>query len=133
MKSMRGNINWDAIGVTATLACAIHCAVLPLLLTSLPLFGINIISNLTFELFMIGLAFVIGGYSLYHGVLKHHHKWLPLIIFTGGAAMLILKQVFHSHEYYFLLPAVLMIVSAHLLNYRYCREAKHCHASDCNH
>ena len=130
---MRGNINWDAIGVTTTLACAIHCAVLPLLLTSLPLFGVNIINNLAIELLMIGLAFVIGGYSLYHGVLKHHHKWLPVIIFTGGAALLIFKQVFHSYEYYFLLPAVLMIVSAHLLNYWYCREARHCHASDCNH
>jgi len=130
---MRININWDAIGITTTIACAIHCAVLPLLLTSLPLFGINIVNNLAFEVFMIALAFVIGGYSLYHGVLRHHHKWMPLLIFFSGAVLLIFKQVYHTYEYYFLLPAVLMIVSAHLLNYRYCREAKHCHASDCNH
>ena len=130
---MRVNINWDAIGITTTVACAIHCAVLPLLLTSLPLFGINIVNNLAFEVFMIALAFVIGGYSLYHGVLRHHHKWMPLLIFFSGAILLILKQDYHAYEYYFLLPAVLMIVSAHLLNYRYCREAKHCHATDCNH
>ena len=130
---MRVNINWDAIGITTTVACAIHCAVLPLLLTSLPLFGINIVNNLAFEVFMIALAFVIGGYSLYHGVLRHHHKWMPLLIFFSGAILLILKQVYHAYAYYFLLPAVLMIVSAHLLNYRYCREAKHCHATDCNH
>ena len=130
---MRVNINWDAIGITTTIACAIHCAVLPLLLTSLPLFGINIVNNLAFEVFMIALAFVIGGYSLYHGVLRHHHKWMPLLIFFTGAVLLILKQVYHVYEYYFLLPAVLMIVSAHLLNYRYCRDAKNCHASDCNH
>ncbi|MBA2501136.1 MAG: MerC domain-containing protein [Chitinophagaceae bacterium] len=130
---MRTKLNWDSIGITATLACAIHCAVLPLFLTSLPLFGINIVNNLGFEMFMIGLAYIIGGYSLYHGVLKHHHKWLPLLIFSVGAVLLILKQVFHNYEYYYLLPAVLMIVSAHLLNYKFCREAKHCHASDCNH
>ncbi len=38
-------INWDAWGVATSLACAIHCAVLPLLLSSLPVFGINIIEN----------------------------------------------------------------------------------------
>ena len=33
---MRLKINWDALGIATSLACAIHCAVLPLLLTSLP-------------------------------------------------------------------------------------------------
>ena len=42
-------INYDALGITASLACAIHCAVLPLLMTSLPVFGINIINNYFFE------------------------------------------------------------------------------------
>jgi hypothetical protein len=130
---MRFNINWDAVGITATIACAIHCAVIPLLLTSLPLFGINIINNSTFELIMILLAFAIGFYSLYHGVLKHHHKWHPLMIFSAGILLLILKQVFHQYDYIFLLPAVLLIISAHMLNYRYCRQARHCHANDCNH
>jgi hypothetical protein len=54
---MNFKINWDALGITASLACAIHCAVLPLMLTSLPLFGINIIHNAIFEYSMIGLAF----------------------------------------------------------------------------
>jgi hypothetical protein len=62
-----GRINWDALGIGASLACAIHCAVLPLVLTSLPLFGINIIHNNFFEYFMIGLASVVGTYALWHG------------------------------------------------------------------
>jgi len=33
---MNWKVNWDALGVGASLACAIHCAVLPLILTSLP-------------------------------------------------------------------------------------------------
>ncbi|MFK9892529.1 MerC domain-containing protein, partial [Escherichia coli] len=45
-------INWDALGVVTSVACAIHCAVLPLVLTSLPLFGVEIIDNLYFELGM---------------------------------------------------------------------------------
>jgi len=39
------------------LACAIHCALLPLILTSLPLFGVELIDNIAFEYGMIVLAF----------------------------------------------------------------------------
>ena len=47
---MKLKINWDALGIGASLACAIHCALLPLFLSSLPLFGTNIINN-TLELY----------------------------------------------------------------------------------
>ena len=57
---MNGKINWDALGITASLACAIHCALLPLLFTSLPILGINIIENPLIEITMVLLAFVIG-------------------------------------------------------------------------
>jgi len=53
-------INYDALGIAASVACAIHCAVLPLVLSSLPLFGVNIINNVNFELIMIAVAFGIG-------------------------------------------------------------------------
>ena len=64
---MKFRINWDALGISASIACAIHCALLPLILSSLPLFGINIIHHLGFEIGMIALAFAIGSYSMYHG------------------------------------------------------------------
>ena len=75
---MKKKINWDALGVGASVACAIHCALLPLVLTSLPLFGVNIINNNAFEFFMIGVAFCIGAFTLYHGFKKHHKRLLPL-------------------------------------------------------
>lgn len=126
-------INYDALGITASLACAIHCAVLPLLLTSLPIFGIDIINNYFFEFGMIGLAFVVGLYALYHGYKKHHHTFLPALIFTAGFSFLLLKELFHDYHLWFLIPAVILILSAHYLNYRLCRKANHCHTSDCNH
>ena len=81
---MKFKINWDALGVSASLACAVHCALLPLFLTSLPLFGINIINNETFEAGMIILALAIGSYSLYHGYKRHHHSLLPFTFFIAG-------------------------------------------------
>ncbi len=126
-------INWDALGVSASLACAIHCAVLPLLLTSLPIFGIDIIENLAFEYFMIFLAFAIGAWSMYHGYRKHHHSLLPLFIFLGGILFLVLKQIWHQHQLWFLPVAVGLIVVAHVINYRSCRVHNHAHSEDCNH
>lgn len=126
-------INWDALGITASLACAIHCALLPLFLTSLPLFGVEIIDNATFEYIMIGIAALIGMYSLYHGWKSHHHQFIPLIIFLLGITFLFAKQIWHHHQHIFLVPAVILIVYAHYRNFTLCKKANHCHSSDCNH
>jgi phosphatidylglycerophosphate synthase len=126
-------INWDALGITTSIACAIHCALLPIFISTLPLFGINIIHNLTFEYGMITLAFLIGAYSLYHGRKKHHQKWTPLIIFSAGIVFLLAKEVWNHWELWFLVPAVILIISGHVMNYRYCRVSDHNVKEDCDH
>ncbi len=130
---MNFKINWDALGIAASVACAIHCAVLPLLLSSLPLLGVEIIDNVGFEYFMIGVAFLIGAYSLYHGWRKHHHSFTPILVFSAGFALLFAKQVWHEWQLWFLIPAVLLIVTAHFINYRSCRVHNHAHKEDCKH
>jgi uncharacterized membrane protein YoaK (UPF0700 family) len=126
-------INWDAFGIAASVACAIHCALLPLILSSLPLFGINIIENQGFEFLMIALAFVVGVYSLYHGRKKHHHSYYPMVLFAAGISLLFIKSMLHSHSLMLLLPAVSLVVVAHYVNYKLCRVHNHAHADDCNH
>ena len=116
-------INWDALGITTSVACAFHCAVLPLVVTSLPVFGINIIHNNLFEYAMILLAFLIGLQALFHGYRKHHRNPIPLVIFSVGMLLLFAKQLWHGWEIWFLIPAVTGIVAAHYLNYRLHRLA----------
>lgn len=126
-------INWDLVGISASVACAIHCALLPLVLTSLPILGINIINNVMFEYGMILLAFIVGFYSLWHGYRRHHHSAAPLLVFSAGIMVLLAKQVWHNYEMWFIPLAVLLIVVAHLRNYRACRIHNHAHSDDCNH
>lgn len=133
LRSMKERFNWDALGIATSLACAIHCAILPLVLGSLPILGINIIDNTLFEWFMIFLAFSIGVYSLWHGYRKHHHRYTPLIIFSCGIILLIAKQIWHERQFWFLFFAVALIVIAHLSNYKACRVHNHAHAEDCDH
>lgn len=130
---MKGRINWDALGIATSLACAIHCAVLPLVLGTLPIFGVNLVNNEAFEYFMIFLALAIGSYSLWHGYKKHHHSTAPLLIFVAGIGLLIAKQVWHNFQLWLLPLALVLIVAAHLLNYKACRVHNHAHADDCNH
>jgi hypothetical protein len=126
-------INLDTIGISASLICAIHCAILPLFFASLPIFGLEILHNKIFEYSMIAFAGIVGSYALYHGWKKHHHKKLPLIIFLTGLCFLILKEVFIAEELLLLIPAATFIIGAHYLNYRDCRKANHCHKDDCDH
>jgi len=126
-------MNWDALGITTSVACAIHCAILPFFFSVLPLFGVNIIHNLAFETGMVVLAFAIGAYSLFHGFKKHHHSILPLVLFVAGILLLVLKLFFIHYETWLLIPAVAFIVIAHFLNYRFCRVHNHAHSDDCNH
>lgn len=126
-------INWDGLGVGASVACAIHCAVLPLLFTSVPLFGVNILHNPWFEWGMIVVAMAIGIHALRHGIRKHHHRYTPLLVLILGFVFLMAKEAVHEWHTVMVLIAVSLIVTAHYLNYRFCRLANHCHTDDCQH
>jgi hypothetical protein len=119
---MFSKVNWDALGVTASVACAIHCAVLPIILVSLPVLGVNILHNAVFEYGMIGLAFLIGTKAFWHGFTRHHRRLVPWLIFMGGMTLLIAKEIWSGVELVLLPFAVLLIVGGHLLNYRWCRR-----------
>ncbi|HEU4861535.1 MAG TPA: MerC domain-containing protein, partial [Chitinophagaceae bacterium] len=102
---MKLQINWNALGVSATVACAIHCALLPLFLSTLPLFGINILDNIYFEAGMMLIALLIGGLTLFHGYRKHHHRFTPLILFITGMFFLIFKHFLSDAVIWLIIPS----------------------------
>jgi len=97
------------------------------------LFCYNIIDNKWFEYGMIALAFAVGTFSLFHGRKKHHHSWLPMVLFSIGIVLLLSKVIWHHWQLWLLIPAVIFIVASHYLNYRMCRSHNHAHSDDCNH
>lgn len=118
------------MGMVTSVACAIHCMILPVIVTSLPVFGINIINNILFEWMMIGIAGIIGSLALAHGYRRHHRDRRPLLIFAAAFIFLILKQVFYQQELFFLIPAVAMILYAHMINFRYLTQSAPIHSGD---
>lgn len=120
MAHKKSRINWDLLGAGTSLACAIHCAVLPLLVTSLPVFGVNLLHNDRFEYFMIFLAFAIGSTALWHGYRKHHQRRIPLGLFALGMIFLLSKEYWRGYELYLLPFAACFMIAAHFLNLHYC-------------
>ncbi|MCX8481395.1 MAG: MerC family mercury resistance protein, partial [Sediminibacterium sp.] len=89
---MKLKINWDRMGISAALICAIHCAIFPLLSTGFPfLFSSFANHNSWFDSIMILISFFIGIFNLYHGKKKHHHKYLPIILFSIGICLLVIR------------------------------------------
>jgi hypothetical protein len=70
---------------------------------------------------------------MWHGYRKHHHNLAPLLIFLAGIAFLLIKQIWHQYQLWFLPVAVTLIVVAHIINYRSCRVHNHAHHDDCDH
>lgn len=118
-------MNLDTLGIGASLACAVHCALLPLLITVLPLLGSHILENEKLEYGLLSFSFLIGCWSLGRGYFQHHRRIVPLLIFTAGFALLLGGHFGIAGGYWE--PAVIFIgaagvTGAHLLNLRRCRQ-----------
>ncbi len=115
-------LNADRWGIITSIACAVHCTVLPLLVSCLPFLNIEILEHKAIEWSMIALALIFGTLSLYHGYTYHHKKYLAFVLFLTGFGFLILNQVFTERFVFIFIPlASAGIISAHVLNLYYCR------------
>lgn len=115
----------DRFGMLASCACAVHCAVVPILLGVLPLVGVAWLGDERIELFMLGVAIIIGSVSLLPAYSRHHHRRLPLITFTAGVVLIILAhlavdEATASHTV-LVVAGGLIISIAHFLNRRFCQ------------
>jgi MerC mercury resistance protein len=119
---MKLKINADLLGIGASIACAVHCAILPVFLSGLSIFGVNIMHNFWFESGMILFAFAVGMLSLRHGFFHHHNRTVPFLLFSVGMLFLLAKQFWHNYELILLPFALILIILAHIFNFRYIRK-----------
>jgi hypothetical protein len=76
--------NLDQLGMMASLACTVHCALMPLFLSTLPLF----LQDERLEWLLVGATAGLGIASLTRGY-KRHRKKLALSLLTLGLVLLI--------------------------------------------
>ncbi|AYL94165.1 MerC domain-containing protein [Mucilaginibacter celer] len=116
----------DNIGITASTLCAIHCAVVPLIFTSLPLIGLGFLADAWVEWGMIVFALAIGVYSIGLSY-RTHHRILPLLMLITGFGLILAGHAFSVFvKEWLVVPAGgLLIASAHFVNYRYTGACNH--------
>ena len=77
----------DRIGATASLICALHCAVLPFVLAVLPALGLGFLADHLFERVFIACASALALTVLLHGY-RHHHDRRPMTLLIPGLVLL---------------------------------------------
>jgi hypothetical protein len=121
MRSTKHTSKLDNVGMTASVLCAIHCAVVPMLITTLPLIGLGFLANPFLEWSMIIFALFIGFYAIGLSYFRTHHKPLPVFLLIAGFLIIIIGHLFVTgwHEALILPIGGLLIATAHFFNFRY--------------
>lgn len=117
----------DKAGMVTSILCAIHCALLPMLLGVLPLIGLGFLATLWVEVLMVSFSLFIGIYALSSSCAKHQRN-LPIIILITGFIILISGHLIFSPYESILAPTGgLTIAFAHFINLRYTKACIHQH------
>jgi hypothetical protein len=136
VKTVKYSSRLDNAGMTASILCAIHCAIVPLLITVLPLVGLGFLANPLVEWSMIIFAVFIGFYAIGSSYVRVHHKIMPVVLLFGGFMVIIIGHVFVQgwREAIVVPLGGLLIATAHFVNYRYAgscaQQPPHFHFKD---
>jgi cytochrome bd-type quinol oxidase subunit 2 len=139
----------DKAGAIASFACAIHCAIMPMIITLLPLVGLSIFASEPVEWILFAISAVLGSCSICWGY-KSHRSRKVLAILACGLAFLSVGRIMHSHhtvaaesDVYsaknnpqtvpsmytvFLVLGGVCVAASHVVNRRMCNQCKVCAA-----
>lgn len=133
-EAMTAGNRLDRLGAAASLACAAHCAAMPLLVGLLPLIGLGFLAEEHTELALVGLSIGVGSLSLIPSYARKHRRWRPLLLFAFGASLIIAVKLLAEEGSRLEAPAMalgaLLIALAHMINRRLCRSCAACHPVD---
>lgn len=133
----------DKAGMIASITCAIHCMIMPLVITLVPIFGLSLFATEEFEWILLMISAMLGVASLCFGFRKH--KSFKAFSFLGiGLTFLVIGRLAHEHinnfrvfefDIYllFLVVGAIMVAFSHWLNNKLCNSCPPCHSSGCEH
>ncbi|MBW8683120.1 MerC domain-containing protein [Chitinophaga rhizophila] len=116
-------MKWDAIGIGASLACAIHCILLPVIFTTLTLFDIDILENVYLEVLTVFVSMSIGGWAIWRGYKRLHGQKSVLFYFAAGLLLMIAGNFIHGSviEMGLKFGGAALLITAHIKNWKSCR------------
>jgi hypothetical protein len=124
---------FDKLGITATSLCALHCIMLPIILPALPLLGVSFLADHTYEHVFLIITAIIGSIAMLSGFKRYHRKLYPFYLLALGIIIYWQKHDFSaSVQPYFIIVGASLIVAAHFLNLKLCKDCTACPDRECN-
>ena len=112
----------DRVGIAGSLLCAIHCALMPLILSVLPALGVGLLSSVDLDQAFVIFATLLGIATLSTGFRRHraHHAWAILVpglamVWAGSFTTLHDHSIGHA---LMMSAGGLLIAAAHFTNLR---------------
>jgi len=135
---MKKRLELDQVGAVASIACAIHCAVIPIAISLSAAGVISIFDNEPVEWGFVLLAGVIGTVSAWRGYRKHGNKTVAVVLAAAALGLVLATISRHgtdahhpSHLLAWVFPLIgTTIAIAHVVNLRLCRACKGCEAHE---
>ena len=104
----------------SSISCAVHCALMPLLLPLLPLLGIAWLADERVEWLLVGTSALIAWFALGRGYVRHR-QLLPSAVVACGLACIVCGRVLHFGGGRFEIACFVVggaaIATAHRLNH----------------
>ncbi|WHZ18665.1 MAG: hypothetical protein OJF55_000814 [Rhodanobacteraceae bacterium] len=125
----------DRVGATASLLCAVHCALLPFVLALLPLIGLEFLAGHTFERVFVACAAALASASILTAY-RRHRKPHALFLAVPGIVLLLFGVAINLDVHVLLHTASVvtggvLVASAHITNLVLAH--RHHHADCCAH
>ncbi|WP_268036793.1 MerC domain-containing protein [Algoriphagus sp. PAP.12] len=126
MKNTFIGAHLDFIGFSASLACAIHCAFLPFVISTLPFLGLGFLANPYIEYAVVLSSLFLALYALSHGYIRHHQKMLPILIVSLGFLIISIGLLWapESLESVITPLGAIVIAWGHFLNWKAIKKSK---------
>lgn len=120
-----------SLGASASIACAIQCSLIPLLIGILPILGLGFLLGEEAEGYFLIAALVLA-ITVFAAGVRPYGRFHILFFFAGAAGLMYAGRQWAGPELE--LPLVvsgsLLLASGHLVNRRLCRSCAHCRVSE---
>ena len=117
----------DRVGVAGSVLCAVHCALMPLLLSALPALGVGMSASVDWDQAFVVFATLLGVATLSLGFRRHraHRAWALLV---PGLVMVWIGSFTSLHDHssghvLMMTTGGLLIAAAHVINLRLSHRA----------
>ena len=130
LKASAGVSGWiDRTGIALSLACGVHCALVPFVIGAAALLPVKWLVSESTELWLLAGSLVIALSSLLSSYWLKHRRKLCLVFLLPGLAVLglvLLGYVSEQLEPWIVVAGASSIAVGHLVNIRLCRQCAQC-------